>query len=63
MVFGRKSKGEIQCPVISGETVKIYGKITDITKTNVGLIATCSIGCEKPDGTDAVVGQATVPLE
>ena len=27
------------------------------------LIVTCTIGCKKPDGTDAVAGQATVPLE
>ena len=60
---GGNLKVRFSAPVISGETVKIYGEITDITKTNLGLIATCAIRCKKPDGTNAVVGQATVPLE
>ncbi len=60
---GGNLKVRFSAPVISGETVTIYGEITDITKTNLGLIATCSIGCKKPDGTNAVVEQATVPLE
>ena len=60
---GGNIKVRFSAPVMPGEIVKIYGKITDITKTDVGLVATCSIGCKKPDGTNAVVGQATVPLE
>ena len=60
---GGKIKVRFSAPVMLGEIVKIYGEITNITKTNLGLIATCSIGCKKPDGTNAVVGQATVPLE
>lgn len=60
---GGNIKVRFSAPVMPGEIVKIYGKITDITKTEIGLVATCSIGCKKPDGTNAVVGQATVPLE
>ena len=37
---GGNLKVRFSAPVISGETVKIYGEITDITKTNLGLIAT-----------------------
>ena len=60
---GGNIKVRYSAPVMPGEIVKIYGKITDISETNIGLVATCSIGCKKPDGTNAVVGQATVPLE
>ncbi|MQG37445.1 MAG: hypothetical protein FI719_03740 [SAR202 cluster bacterium] len=60
---GGNIKVRFSAPVIPGETVKIHGEITDITETDLGLIAICSIGCKKPDGTNAVVGQATVPLE
>ena len=60
---GGKIKVRFSAPVMPGEIVKIYGEITDITESDIGLVAICSIGCKKPDGTNAVVGQATVPLE
>ncbi len=60
---GGKIKVRFSAPVMPGEIVKIYGEITNITDTDIGFVATCSIGCKKPDGTNAVVGQATVPLE
>ena len=60
---GGKIKVRFSAPVMPGEIVKIYGEITNITESDIGLVAICSIGCKKPDGTNAVVGQATVPLE
>ncbi len=60
---GGKLKVRFTAPVFPGETVVTYGEITSIAETENGLIATCNIGCKKPDGTDAVAGRATVPLE
>lgn len=60
---GGKIKIRFSAPVIPGETVTTYGEITSIDETDQGRVATCSVGCKKPDGTDAVVGRATVPLE
>jgi 3-hydroxybutyryl-CoA dehydratase len=59
---GGKIKVRFSAPVFPGETVVAYGEITSIDDSDEGLIATCAIGCKKPDGTDAVVGRATVPL-
>jgi len=60
---GGKLKVRFSAPVFPGETVITYGEITSINESDTGLIATCTIGCKKPDGTDAVAGRATVPLE
>lgn len=60
---GGKLKVRFSAPVFPGETVATYGEITSIDDSDDGLIATCTIGCKKPDGTDAVAGRATVPLE
>ena len=54
-------------PILPGETVHTYGEITsiDVIRGETGdvRVATCTVGCKKPDGTDAVSGRATVPLE
>ena len=47
---GGKIKIRFSAPVIPGETVTTYGEITSINETESGLIATCSVGCKKPDG-------------
>lgn len=60
---GGKLKVRFSAPVIPGEVVTTYGEITSIDETDEGLIATCKVGCKKPDGTDAVAGRATVPLD
>jgi 3-hydroxybutyryl-CoA dehydratase len=60
---GGKLKVRFSAPVFPGENVVTYGEITSIDESEAGLIATCTIGCKKPDGTDAVAGRATVPLE
>jgi len=60
---GGKLKVRFSAPVFPGETVATYGEITSIDESDEGLLATCTIGCKKPDGTDAVAGRATVPLE
>ena len=60
---GGKIKVRFSAPVIPGEIVTTYGEITSISETDEGRTATCSIGCKKPDGTDALSGHATIPLE
>ncbi len=60
---GGKLKVRFSAPVFPGEIVSTYGEITEIEDSGERKIATCTIGCKKPDGTDAVVGRATVPLE
>jgi 3-hydroxybutyryl-CoA dehydratase len=60
---GGKLKVRFTAPVFPGETVVTYGEITSIDESDGGLVVICSIGCKKPDGTDAVAGRATVPLE
>jgi 3-hydroxybutyryl-CoA dehydratase len=60
---GGKLKVRFNAPVFPGEVVVIYGEIISINETDEGTVATCSIGCKKPDGTDAVSGRATVLLE
>lgn len=60
---GGKLKVRFSAPVFPGESVVTYGEITAIDESEGVLTATCTIGCKKPDGTDAVVGRATVPFE
>lgn len=64
---GGKLKVRFTAPVFPGETVTTYGEITSIDviggETGEVKVATCIVGCKKPDGTDAVTGRATVPLE
>jgi len=60
---GGKLKVRFSAPVFPGETVVTYGEITAIDESEGRLTATCTIGCKKPDGTDAVAGRATVPFE
>ena len=60
---GGNMKVRFTAPVFPGETVETYGEITSIDDSGGRSIATCKIGCKKPDGTDAVAGRATVPLE
>ncbi|TDI92990.1 MAG: hypothetical protein E2O75_02355 [Chloroflexi bacterium] len=64
---GGKLKVRFTAPIFPGETVTTYGEITSIDvigdETGGVRTATCTVGCKKPDGTDAVTGRATVPLE
>ncbi len=60
---GGNMKVRFTAPVFPGETVETYGEITSIDDSNGRPVATCKIGCKKTDGTDAVTGRATVPLE
>jgi len=59
---GGKMKLRFRAPVFPGETVTVFGKIDSIRKTEQGEVATCNVGCRKPDGVEALTGTATVPL-
>ncbi len=64
---GGKLKVRFTAPIFPGETVTTYGEITSIDLIDDEIrqvrVATCTVGCKKPDGTDAVTGRASVPLE
>lgn len=60
---GGKLKVRFSAPVFPGEIVTTYGEITGISEEDGQIIATCTIGCKKTDGTDAISGRATVALE
>ena len=59
---GGRLKVRFRAPVFPGETVTVFGEVTRITASPGGAMAECKIGCRKPDGTEAVSGQAFVPL-
>jgi 3-hydroxybutyryl-CoA dehydratase len=60
---GGSLKVRFKAPVFPGETVNTYGEITKIEELGGRPVATCKIGCIKPDGTEAISGTALVPLE
>lgn len=60
---GGTLKVRFKSPIFPGETVRTAGEITRVTETDKGRIATCSIGCTRPDGSEAISGTATVPLD
>ena len=60
---GGKLKVRFRSPILPGETVITVGEITKVTETDDGRVATCSIGCIRPDGSEAISGTATVPLD
>ena len=64
---GGKLKVRFTAPIFPGETVTTYGEITSIDLIDDEIrrvrVATWTVGCKKPDGTDAVTGRASVPLE
>ena len=64
---GGKIKVRFTAPIFPGEVVTTYGDISsiDVIHDEEGdrRVAICTVGCKKPDGTDAVTGRATVPLE
>ncbi len=64
---GGRLKVRFSAPIFPGESVTTYGEIISINvignEPGAAQVAICSVGCKKPDGTDAVAGRATVPLE
>ena len=59
---GGRIKARFKNPVFFGERVSIFGEITDVRETPNGRVAICSVGCRRPDGSEAVSGTATAPL-
>ena len=60
---GGSLKVRFKSPIFPGETVRTSGEITKVTETETGMVATCSVNCIRPDGSEAIVGTATVPME
>jgi 3-hydroxybutyryl-CoA dehydratase len=53
-------KVRFKAPIFPGETVKISGEITNVSR-NAGVdTVTCTVVCTKPDDTEAITGTATV---
>ena len=59
---GGKMKLRFKAPIFPGETVTVFGEVQSVRETETGLVAQCSVGCRKPDGTEALSGTVTVPL-
>lgn len=59
---GSTLKVRFKSPIFPGETVRTVGEITKVTESDEGRVATCSIACIRPDGSEAISGTATVPL-
>ena len=59
---GGTLKVRFKAPIFPGETVRTVGEITKVVEVDGARVATCSIGCLKPDGSEAISGTATVPL-
>ncbi|MSQ08491.1 MAG: transcriptional regulator [Dehalococcoidia bacterium] len=55
---GGRLKVRFKAPVFPGETVTISGEITSITDSAEGPVAECRVGLKRPDGEEAVTGQA-----
>ncbi len=60
---GGALKVRFKSPIFPGETVRTSGEITKVMETENGIVATCSISCIRPDGSEAIAGTATVPME
>ncbi|MEX0763449.1 MAG: MaoC family dehydratase [Dehalococcoidia bacterium] len=59
---GGRLKVRFKNPVFAGETVTTFGEITAVRDSPAGPVAECTVGCRRPDGFEAVSGQAFVPL-
>ena len=55
---GGRLKVRFKAPVFPGETVTTFGEITNITESPEGPVAECRVGLRRPDGEEAVSGQA-----
>lgn len=56
-------KVRFRAPVYPGETVTTFGEIIGIEESSPsGRLISCRVGCRKPDGADAISGQATVVI-
>ncbi len=59
---GGTMRVRFKAPVYPGETVRTAGEVTEIKDDARGPTAVCRVVCLKPDGTEAIAGQATAPL-
>lgn len=59
---GGALKVRFKAAVFPGETVVAAGEVTEVKDGPDGPTAYCKVACLKPDGTEAIAGQATVPL-
>ncbi len=59
---GGRLKVRFKAPVFPGDTVTAFGEVITVTETASGPIAECKVGLRRPDGEEAIVGQAWAPL-
>ena len=55
---GGRLKVRFKAPVFLGEAVTAFGEVSAVTETPDGPLAECRVGCRRPDGEEAVTGQA-----
>ena len=54
-------KVRFRAPVYPGETVTAFGEVTAVEcAASSRQVIRCRVGCRKPDGTEAISGQASV---
>jgi 3-hydroxybutyryl-CoA dehydratase len=58
---GGRLKIRFRSPVFPGETVSIFGEVASVSGSGPGTVLELKIGCRKPDGSEAISGEASVP--
>lgn len=58
---GGRLKVRFRAPVLPGETVTVFGAVTGISGDGEDKTLELNIGCRKPDGSEAISGEASVP--
>ena len=59
---GGRLKVRFRAPVLPGETVAVFGEVTGISNSDGQSVLQLAIGCRKPDGSEAISGEASVPV-
>ena len=58
---GGRMKVRFRSPVFPGETVTVFGEVTGVSGSGPDAVLELKIGCRKPDGSEAISGEASVP--
>jgi 3-hydroxybutyryl-CoA dehydratase len=59
---GGRLKVRFRNPVFPGETVSVFGEVAGVSGSGPDTVLELKIGCRKPDGSEAISGEASVPV-